>query len=142
MKRIITSLAILLALLVTIALSGSVQASSVPGNPWGYDFNADHGSVITEPPTTFCSYFTCIPSFWHKTKKLPGYVIECGDGKFSRSGGKSGSCSGHGGDGQVLYAHTSVTQSSPNPPVSSNPASSGTTTSPSLPLTGSDPYVH
>jgi hypothetical protein len=31
-------------------------------------------------------------------------VTECRDGTFSKSGGISGSCSGHGGNGRTLYA--------------------------------------
>lgn len=69
-----------------------------PGNPWGYNFCG--GGVIGSPPANFCDYFNCIPSLWRQTN---GYVIQCGDGTFSHSGGVRGSCSSHGGDGRVLY---------------------------------------
>lgn len=146
MKRIITTLAILftliLALTITIALSAPVKASSISNNPWGYSFDATGGSRITSPNQAFCNYFQCISikAFWSGK----GYVVQCTDGKFSKSGGRPGSCSRNGGEGQILYAHTSsVTPQSPSQPASNPPASSGqsTTTSPTLPLTGSDPYT-
>jgi hypothetical protein len=73
--------------------------TGVNGNPWGYDFNP--GTLITNPPTNFCQYFGCIGSFWDGK----GYVIECKDGMYSKSGGRSGSCSHHGGNSRILYAH-------------------------------------
>ena len=73
--------------------------TGVNGNPWGYDFNP--GNVIYNPPSAFCSYFTCIASFWNGK----GYVVACSDGMYSKSGGRGGSCSRHGGDAQVVYSH-------------------------------------
>jgi len=73
--------------------------TGVNGNPWGYDFNP--GAVITNPPSSFCSYFNCIASFWQGT----GYITECGDQTYSKSGGHTGSCSKHGGDLRTLYQH-------------------------------------
>ncbi|GHP00940.1 hypothetical protein KSF_109870 [Reticulibacter mediterranei] len=71
-------------------------------NPWGYNHDAP-GDVITNPPSDFCAYFPCITSksFWTGTS----YVAECHDGKYSKSGGKQGACSGHGGEKRPLYAH-------------------------------------
>lgn len=69
-----------------------------PANPWNY--NLCGGSVISNPPSNFCSYFPCIPSFWNQTN---GYVEECADGDYSHSGGVRGSCSSHGGNRQPLY---------------------------------------
>lgn len=66
-------------------------------NPWGYNFCG--GSTISEPPDAFCQYFSCIGKFW----KGQGYVIECSDGMYSRSGGIQGSCSSHGGNLRPLY---------------------------------------
>ena len=71
----------------------------VNGNPWGYDFSP--GNLIYSPPSNFCSYFACIASFWNGS----GYVEECQDGMYSKSGGRSGSCSHHGGDLRPLYSH-------------------------------------
>jgi hypothetical protein len=64
-----------------------------PANPWNYNFCG--GGTISSPPSNFCGYFNCIPSFWQSTK---GYVEECQDGAYSHSGGRSGSCSSHGGN--------------------------------------------
>lgn len=68
-----------------------------PPNPFGYTFCS--GSTITDPPADFCSYFNCIDNFWKSTN---GYVIECEDHMFSHSGGRSGSCSYHGGNARTL----------------------------------------
>ena len=70
-----------------------------PPNPWNYNFCG--GGTISSPPSNFCDYFNCIPSFWQSTK---GYVEECQDGTYSHSGGRSGSCSSHGGNLRALYA--------------------------------------
>ena len=67
-----------------------------PQNPWGYGFCS--GSTISNPPGNFCSYFSCISNFWNGR----GYVEQCKDGMFSKSGGISGSCSYHGGNRQAL----------------------------------------
>ncbi len=58
------------------------------------------GNVISNPPSDFCGYFSCIASFWTTTN---GYVEQCVDGLFSHSGGRSGSCSKHGGNRRPLY---------------------------------------
>jgi hypothetical protein len=42
----------------------------------------------------FCSSHTCIPNF----ENGRGYPVECSDGEWSKSGGISGACSGHGGE--------------------------------------------
>ena len=69
------------------------------GNPWCYSFAP--GSLIYSPPGNFCAYFACISSFWNGS----GYVEECNDGDYSKSGGRSGSCSHHGGNMRPLYSH-------------------------------------
>lgn len=74
--------------------------TQVPTNPWEYDFCLG-GSVIYSPPAGFCSYFLCIGNFWNGR----GYVIQCRDGAFGKSGGIRGSCSWHGGNLRALYAH-------------------------------------
>jgi hypothetical protein len=75
-----------------------VSTCGAAANPWGYTFCG--GSFISAPPSNFCSYFSCIASFAGGA----GYVMQCGDGMFSKSGGRSGSCSGHGGNSRALYA--------------------------------------
>jgi hypothetical protein len=69
-----------------------------PQNPWGYNFCG--GQTINSPPSDFCSYFNCIPSFWTSTN---GYVDQCADGTYSHSGGRPGACSHHGGEARPLY---------------------------------------
>ena len=75
-----------------------VNTCGAPANPWGYNFCG--GNVIPNPPSDFCGYFSCIASFWTTTN---GYVEQCVDGLFSHSGGRSGSCSYHGGNRRPLY---------------------------------------
>ena len=72
---------------------------AVNGNPWCYNFTP--GNYITSPPSNFCSYFSCIASFWNGH----GHVEECQDTEYSLSGGIQGSCSHHGGNLQPLYSH-------------------------------------
>lgn len=68
------------------------------GNPWCYNLNG--GSLIYNPPAAFCDYFPCIGSFWNGS----GFVNECTDGDYSKSGGHRGDCSDHGGEKQPLYS--------------------------------------
>jgi hypothetical protein len=55
--------------------------------------------VMYAPPIDFCSYFGCIGNFGNSA----GYVMQCRDGLFSTAGGRSGSCSGHGGNARAIY---------------------------------------
>jgi hypothetical protein len=74
-----------------------------PANPWHYNFCG--GSVIYSPPSSLCSYFDCIASFWHEDIPNDGYVAQCADSTFSLSGGEAGGvCSYHGGPRRPLYA--------------------------------------
>jgi hypothetical protein len=70
-----------------------------PANPWSYTLCGQN--YITRPPSNFCGYFSCIPSFWQSTN---GWVARCVDGKYSHSGGRSGACSHHGGVAQPLHS--------------------------------------
>jgi hypothetical protein len=70
-----------------------------PRNPWCFSVTSG-GSLIYSPPFNFCSWLDCISSFWSSTN---GYVIQCGDGEFSHSGGVQGSCSSNGGNWRPLY---------------------------------------
>ncbi|HEU5381191.1 MAG TPA: hypothetical protein VFV38_37680 [Ktedonobacteraceae bacterium] len=74
-------------------------ANAVNGNPWCYDFSP--GNLIYSPPAGFCGYFNCISSFWSGS----GFVNECNDGTYSKSGGHRGDCSHYGGEQQPLYSH-------------------------------------
>ena len=75
------------------------QCAGVNCNPWGYNFSP--GNYIYSPPSNFCSYFNCIPTFWNGH----GFVNECQDGSYSLSGGIRGDCSDHNGELQPLYSH-------------------------------------
>lgn len=79
------------------------KPSCIPGavncNPWGYTFT-NTGKYIYSPAGGFCNYFRCINNF----SNGKGYVMECKDGMYSKSGGRSGSCSYHGGNLRPLYA--------------------------------------
>lgn len=145
MRHLFILLMTILAIITTMVLSSSVLALGVNGNPWGYSFVATGGRLIYAPNRAFCSgqYFHCIPSF----PRGVGYVVECRDGLFSKSGGRPGSCSKHGGDGAILYSHSK----SGNPVQIAKPSQfipatrpvfisgSSSSTSLNLPLTGSDP---
>jgi hypothetical protein len=74
----------------------TVNLCGAPANPWNYNFCG--GSTISSPPEDFCSYFECIDNFWNGR----GYVIQCKDNMFSKSGGISGSCSYHSGNRRAL----------------------------------------
>ena len=77
----------------------STMPDGAPWNPWSYDF--EQGSTIASPPAEFCNYFNCITNFGNGK----GYVEECKDAMYSKSGGVSGSCSGHSGNNRILYSH-------------------------------------
>jgi hypothetical protein len=81
----------------TTTLKKKPSTCGAPANPYGFTFCG--GSYIYSPPADICSYIDCIPSFWDGR----GYVIECVDGMFGKSGGIQGSCSHHGGNKQPLY---------------------------------------
>lgn len=70
-----------------------------PCNPFGYNFIS--GNRIYNPASDFCSYFTCINNFSNGR----GYVVECHDGEYSKSGGIQQVCSSHGGQWRILYSH-------------------------------------
>ena len=69
-------------------------------NPWGYDFNP--GNLIYSPNGAFCSYFSCLSTFWTANN---GYVVECSDGEYSHRGGVRGACSRNGKVAAILYSH-------------------------------------
>lgn len=73
----------------------------VNNNPWGYNF--DPGQLIYNPPAQFCSYFKCVQNFY--SSWAHGYVVECNDSSFSRTGGTQSACARDGGVERTLYAH-------------------------------------
>jgi hypothetical protein len=77
----------------TVAPTKRASLCGAPANPYGYNF-CGRGGYVLDPPPDVCSYFDCIPNFWNGT----GHMEECQDGMYSMSGGRSGSCSHHGGN--------------------------------------------
>ena len=53
------------------------------------------GSFSHATDAQFCSTHTCIENFPNGS----GYIVQCADGEWSHSGGRSGACSDHGGEG-------------------------------------------
>jgi hypothetical protein len=76
---------------------------AVNNNPWCYNFSP--GKLIYVPPSGFCNYFNCIPTFYGSDDPGDGYIVQCNDGTYSQSGGESGACSHHGGVMRPLYSH-------------------------------------
>ena len=68
----------------------------VNGNPWGYNWGCC--DRIFNPPTDFCTFFSCVTTFNNGTS----YVVECRDGLFSATGGSKSTCSGHNGHKRTL----------------------------------------
>ncbi|MBO0882699.1 MAG: hypothetical protein J2P17_20670 [Mycobacterium sp.] len=73
------------------------ETCGAPTNPWGYNF-CGTGGFIGSPPDGFCDYFDCIANFPNGS----GYVEQCRDWEFSRSGGQPGACSDHDGERRPL----------------------------------------
>ena len=63
----------------------------------GYNFTA--GELVFEPYEGFCEDFRCAPEF----ATASGYVVQCGDGLFSRDGGLHRACAAHGGVARALF---------------------------------------
>jgi hypothetical protein len=74
-----------------------VNLCGAPSNPFGYNFCS--GPLIYAPAAGVCAYFACIPNF----PKGKGYMVECNDGMYSMSGGRSGACSYHQGEFRPVY---------------------------------------
>jgi hypothetical protein len=70
---------------VSTATQQALAATATPFDPASF-----LGS--TNPPANFCSIANCIPSF----SDGQGFVVQCGDGLYSKSGGRTGACAGHG----------------------------------------------
>jgi hypothetical protein len=68
-------------------------------NPDGDNF-CHRGGLIIQPAADTCSYFGCIGKF----NNGKGYMVECQDGMYSMSGGRSGACSSHEGELRPVYA--------------------------------------
>src|SRR5579863_8526599 len=53
----------------------------INGNPWCYNFSP--GTLIYTPPSGFCNYFNCIPSFFGSDDPGDGYINKRDDGTYS-----------------------------------------------------------
>ncbi|GGL89670.1 MULTISPECIES: hypothetical protein [Micromonospora] len=69
-----------------------------PRNPFGYDFC--DGQQIWTPATEFCDWFSCGQDF----QDGRGYLVQCRDGSFSRSGGQPDACDLHRGVRRTLHS--------------------------------------
>ena len=81
----------------------SPPCQATNGNPWCYNFSP--GKLISIPPSGFCTYFACIPTFVEPDDPGDGYIVQCGDDLFSQPGGERGACSHHGGVLKLLCSH-------------------------------------
>jgi hypothetical protein len=68
-----------------------------PANPYGYNFCG--GTLVYSPAGDICSYLTCAANFW----KGDGYVVQCQDDTFSKTGGKQKVCSQDQGYRATLF---------------------------------------
>jgi hypothetical protein len=75
----------------------SPNLCGAPTNPYGYNFCG--GSLIYSPASDICSYLTCAANFW----KSDGYVVQCQDDTFSKTGGKQKVCSQDQGYRETLF---------------------------------------
>jgi len=75
----------------------TASTCGAPANPDGYTFCG--GSLIYSPDSNVCEYFNCIDNF----SNGKGYMVECNDGTYSMSGGRSGACSYHKGEERPVY---------------------------------------
>ncbi|SRR5579875_1004172 len=83
--------------------SPSPCSGAVNGNPWCYTFSGPMAhQVIYNPNADFCDsgYFACVSDFWTADR---GYVVQCGNGVYSHSGGVQGACSRDKGVAATLY---------------------------------------
>ncbi len=86
-----------------VQFAESTVHPGVNNNPWGYDFD-DTGDLINdEIPLAFCKYFKCANDFWSDPRN--GYIVECNDGYYVRTGGYTSACNKHGGVKRTLYQH-------------------------------------
>lgn len=111
MKKFVRQGAMLLASVICVfsfalfAVTAADAHEAGGSNPWGYTLNeSPHGTRIYDTPRGFCNIFNCV----HNFDRAQGYVVECGDGKFSATGGLRNACMGHRGVRATLYAHPRV----------------------------------
>lgn len=70
------------------------------GAPWNpYQYNFCGGEYVYSPESGVCQYFRCADNFWDER----GYLVECSDGKVTRTGGYRNSCEKHGGYRRTVW---------------------------------------
>jgi hypothetical protein len=77
-----------------------------PPNPLHYTFCPPGGQYIVQPDPATCQYFKpCVDNFFDGDPNPPAndYMVQCGDGFYSMSGGQPGACAGHKGVKQKVY---------------------------------------
>ncbi len=74
--------------------SAAPPATSSPSSTPGPSVEGP-GSYSHATDAQFCSTHSCIENFPNGS----GYIVQCTDGEWSHSGGVSGACSDHGGEG-------------------------------------------
>ena len=147
------SVAAKIVLLAGVALLGFTVFSSptivsaadtlcgAPANPWNINYCPSGGAEITSanlpaPTTSICmpaGPFTCVSDI---ATHQNGYMVECGNGKLSMSGGVQGACgSGDGGVKAPAYLGAAAAPSTTSPPTTAPPA----TTQPTAPPTTAAP---
>jgi hypothetical protein len=67
-----------------------------------YSTDSAGGTIASTVPGDFCSLVSCVSDF---ATKQNGYVVLCGNGVYSHSGGVKGVCSRDGGVASTLYQH-------------------------------------
>jgi hypothetical protein len=128
-----------LVLLIALTMGGlSACSSTTTGNTANAGVTANTGNTGNTGATSstentgntgntgngdFCSTHTCIPNFPNGT----GYIVQCADGEWSHSGGRSGACSDHGGETGNTPGNTSNTGNTGS--TTANTGNTGATTS-------------
>jgi hypothetical protein len=77
-----------------LASTGSVGSGSGGGSSGTFGSGSSSGAG-NDSGGDFCSTHACIDNFDNGS----GYIVQCADGMWSHSGGLSGACSYHGGEG-------------------------------------------
>jgi hypothetical protein len=81
---------------------GTFRTWTIQDNSCPLGYNLTCGNFVYAPPSDFCAHFSCIDNFWNGH----GYVVQCVDGMFSKSGGIYLPCNYHGGVWRPIYLNT------------------------------------
>ena len=81
--------------IVVIPINGPIATTPPPPTSTAESDVEGPGSFSHATDAQFCSTHTCIENFPNGS----GSIVQCADGEWSHSGGLSGACSDHGGEG-------------------------------------------